>query len=96
MSTSVSWKLTCVRSVFRPGEVKDSHPLNTTETGDKLQPPAPWNTRLKDLALALLIRLTPNFGILLFTVRYFFLYRTYFAVLRIKALAPRPSRYESC
>ena len=35
MSTSVCWKLTGDGLVSRPGEVKDSHLLNTTETGDK-------------------------------------------------------------
>ena len=35
MSTSVCWELTCDGLVSHPGEVKDSHPLNTTETGDK-------------------------------------------------------------
>ena len=33
MSTSVYWKLTCDGLVSRPGGVKNSHPLNTTETG---------------------------------------------------------------
>ena len=48
MSTSVCWKLTCDGLVSRP--VKDSHPLNTTVTGDKR--PVPWTTyaRVNDLA----------------------------------------------
>ena len=35
MSTSICWELTCDGLVSCPGGVKDSHPLNTTETGDK-------------------------------------------------------------
>ena len=35
MSTSFCWGLTCDGLVSRPGGVNDSHPLNTTETGDK-------------------------------------------------------------
>ena len=35
MSTSVCWELTGDGLVSHPGEVKDSHPLNTTETGAK-------------------------------------------------------------
>ena len=37
MSTSVCWELTCdgLAIVSRPGGVKDSHPLITTEIGDK-------------------------------------------------------------
>ena len=41
MSTNIFWELTCDGLVSRPGEVKDSHPLNTgdkeniRETGDK-------------------------------------------------------------
>ena len=34
MSTSVCWDLTCDGLVSHPGEVEDSRPLNTTETGD--------------------------------------------------------------
>ena len=37
MSTSFCWGLTCDGLVSRPGGVNDSHPLNTTETGDKCQ-----------------------------------------------------------
>ena len=35
MSTSICWELTCDGLVSHPGGIKDSHPLNTTETGDK-------------------------------------------------------------
>ena len=35
MSTSFCWELFCERLVSHPGGVKDSHLLNTTETGDK-------------------------------------------------------------
>ena len=35
MSTSICWELTCDGLVSHPGEVKDSHLLNTTETGVK-------------------------------------------------------------
>ena len=35
MSTSVCWELTCDALVSRPGAVKDSHPINITETEDK-------------------------------------------------------------
>ena len=35
MRTSVCWELTCDGLVCYPGGVKDSHPLNTTETGYK-------------------------------------------------------------
>ena len=35
MSIKVCWELTCDELVSRPGGVKDSHPFNTTETGDK-------------------------------------------------------------
>ena len=35
MSTSGCWELTCDGLVSHPGEVKDSHPFNTTETEDK-------------------------------------------------------------
>ena len=35
MSTSVCWELTCDGLVSRPREVKDFHPLNTTEIEDK-------------------------------------------------------------
>ena len=38
MSTSVCWELTCNGLVSRPGGVKDSYPLNNTETGDKRRP----------------------------------------------------------
>ena len=49
MSTSMCWELTCDGLVSLPGGVKLSHPLNTTETGDKRR--APWATRfVKDLA----------------------------------------------
>ena len=34
---SICWKLTCDGLVFRPGTVKNSHPLNTIETEDKRQ-----------------------------------------------------------
>ena len=34
MSTSAYWELTCDGLVLLPGKVKDSHLLNTTETGD--------------------------------------------------------------
>ena len=33
--SSICWELTCDRLVSHPGGVKDSHPLNTTEIGDK-------------------------------------------------------------
>ena len=36
-ATNDSLELTCDGLVFRPGGVKDSHPLNTTENGDKRQ-----------------------------------------------------------
>ena len=36
MSNSICLELTCNDYIMsRPGGVKDSHPLNTTETGDK-------------------------------------------------------------
>ena len=35
MSTSICWELTCDGLVSHPRGVKDSHLLNTTETGDK-------------------------------------------------------------
>ena len=35
MSTSVCWELIYDGLVSRPGGVKDSHPLTSTETGDK-------------------------------------------------------------
>ena len=35
MNTSNWWELTWDGLVSHPGGVKDSHPLNTTETGDK-------------------------------------------------------------
>ena len=37
MSTSVCWELTCDGLVSNPGGVKYSHPLKSTETGDKRQ-----------------------------------------------------------
>ena len=41
-----------------------------------------------------MISLTPNFGILLLTVWSFFLYRSYFVIIRIEELVSRLSRYE--
>ena len=35
MSTNICWELTCDGLVSHPGEVKDSHPLNTTETNSR-------------------------------------------------------------
>ena len=35
MGTCVCWELTCDGLVSHPGKVKDTHPLHTTETGDK-------------------------------------------------------------
>ena len=35
MSTSICWELTCDGLASGPGGVKDSHPLNTTESGDE-------------------------------------------------------------
>ena len=49
MSTSICWELTCDGLVSRPGGVKESHPLNTTETGDKRRPHGPLGS-YKDLA----------------------------------------------
>ena len=37
MSTSICWELTCDGLVSHPGGVKDSDPLNTTETGDTVR-----------------------------------------------------------
>ena len=45
MSTSFCWGLTCDKLVSRPREVNDSHPLNTTETGDRCR--LQWATFLK-------------------------------------------------
>ena len=51
MSTSICWELTSYGLVSHSGGVKDSHPLNTTETGDKRPLHGPlW--LVKDLALA--------------------------------------------
>ena len=41
MSTSFGWELTCNGLVSHTGEVKDSHSVNTTETGDKHWPNVP-------------------------------------------------------
>lgn len=38
---SIRWGLTCERQVSYPLGIKDSHPLSTTEAGDKHQPYAP-------------------------------------------------------
>ena len=35
MSTSICWELTWNGLMSHPGGVKDSHPLKTTETGNK-------------------------------------------------------------
>ena len=53
MSTGIYWELTCDGLVSLPGGVKDSHPLNITETGDErqLRSLATWFG--KDLALAM-------------------------------------------
>ena len=37
INTSVCWELTCDKLVSRPGGVKESHSLNTTETGDEIE-----------------------------------------------------------
>ena len=47
MSTSVCWELTCDGLVSCPGGVKDSYPLNTTETGDKRRLYGPLGSKRK-------------------------------------------------
>ena len=49
MSANICWELTCDGLVSRLGGIKDSHPLNTTKTGDKRRLHGPL---VKDLALA--------------------------------------------
>ena len=52
MDTSVCLEVTCDGLVSRPGGVKDSHPLNTTETKDKRRLHEPLARLVKDIALA--------------------------------------------
>ena len=51
MSTSVCWELTSDGLVSRPGGVKDSNPLNTTESGDKRRLHGPRTRLVKDLVV---------------------------------------------
>ena len=53
MSTSVCWELICDGLVSRAGGVKDFHPLNTTETEDKIR----LHGRLDLATLAIYLRM---------------------------------------
>ena len=60
VNTCVCWELTCDGLMSRPGGVKDSHPLNTTETGDERRLHGPLGSQRIQLAI-IYITNTPIF-----------------------------------
>ena len=57
MRTSICWELTCDGVVSHSGGVKDSHPLNTTETRDKYWLHGPLGLKRICLKFRMLVQL---------------------------------------